>query len=243
MEGLLSAYVWLLALSVSMDTFAMSMSLGLRAGHVPERGYVRTAAAFAGMQTLFLWLGSLIGDAAAPFVGGTSWVVCVLLAGIGAWMIHEALEDEDEDEVDERAESEKTQLESEDLDRKLAAEMREYADRKAGNAADAAADERIVEQLSGEREAASLRVRSTFAWKVLLTLAVAESIDSLGIGATLGLGRTPMASYVIAVFAMTALSCVLGLLLGGKLGEKWKKGAGVLGGIILILLGVRQVIA
>lgn len=205
-------FVWLLAVSVSMDTFALSLSLGLRAGVVPIRGYLRTIASFAGIQTLFLWAGSLIGDAASRFVTGTSWIVCVLLVAIGGWMIRESLEDEEEEEVEEDFDKEEEELEAED------------------------------EREKKPETAQSLRLRSAFAWKLLLTLGVAESIDAIGVGASLGLSGAPIAANVTSVFLMTALACVLGLSLGGTLGDKWKKGAGILGGIILIALGIKQVL-
>lgn len=212
MAGILDPFVWLLAVSVSMDTFALSLSLGLRAGVVPARGYVRTIVSFAGIQTLFLWLGALIGGVASKFVTGTSWIVCLLLVAIGGWMIREALEDEDDEEVEEDLDAEEKELERED------------------------------EAQSKPETETALRLRSAFAWKLLLTLGVAESIDAIGVGASLGLSNAPLVANVGVVFFMTALACVLGLSLGGTLGERWKKGAGIAGGIILIALGIKQVV-
>lgn len=212
MAGIFDPFVWLLAVSVSMDTFALSLSLGLRAGTVPARGYVRTIVSFAGIQTLFLWVGTLIGGVASRFVTGTSWIVCLLLAAIGGWMIHEALEDEEDEEVEEDLEKEEKEIKRED---------------EAGGRAE-------TEE--------SLRLRSMFAWRLLLTLGVAESIDAIGVGAGLGLSGAPVAANVGAVFLLTSVVCVLGLSLGATLGERWKKGAGIAGGIILIALGIKQVV-
>lgn len=72
--------------------------------------------------------------------------------------------------------------------------------------------------------------------------AVATSIDALAIGVWLGLMQVNilMVSGIIAF--TTFVVCVAGVCIGGKFGGIFRKKAEVLGGVILILLGVKIVL-
>ncbi len=74
--------------------------------------------------------------------------------------------------------------------------------------------------------------------KVVVLMAIATSIDALAIGVTFAVTNTNvlMASVVIGV--ITFIVCLLGTLLGKKLGSMFKVGAERLGGLILILMGI-----
>lgn len=228
MQGLLDPLVWLLGVSVSMDTFAMSMSLGLKSGRALAKDTVRVALCFAGVQTLFLWLGTLMGDVAVEFVAGTSWIVFAVLLIIGGMMIFEAMKDDEEEEIDDIIE--KAERES---------EVERESD---GVLCVPSEDGTVAAAVVGSPAARETSERSPFSWKLLLSLAVAESIDAIGIGVSLGLAQANIPPSMTAVFLMTVLFAVLGMLFGGKLGERWEKGAEIFGGIILIALGVKQVV-
>jgi len=74
----------------------------------------------------------------------------------------------------------------------------------------------------------------------MLTLAVATSIDALAAGISLGLttGGLVFACVTIGVFAFGMT--LVGGFLGGCGGSKFRDQAGVVGGVVLILLGVRS---
>ena len=81
---------------------------------------------------------------------------------------------------------------------------------------------------------------ASFAWKHMLVLAIATSIDALAVGITFALlpdVNIFVAAPMIGVITF-ALSAV-GLKIGHVFGLKYKKGAEITGGIILILMGVK----
>lgn len=73
--------------------------------------------------------------------------------------------------------------------------------------------------------------------KELLILSVATSIDALAIGvsfAFLNIAIVPICSTIAVV---TFLTCLVGVLIGNKIGSLFKNYAQIIGGIILILIG------
>lgn len=75
--------------------------------------------------------------------------------------------------------------------------------------------------------------------KELLLLAVATSIDALAVGITFAFLEVPVlyASAVIGI--VTFAICVGGVAIGHVFGTRFQKGAQVLGGAVLILMGLR----
>lgn len=81
-----------------------------------------------------------------------------------------------------------------------------------------------------------------FAFRTMLLLAVATSIDALAVGVSFAFLRTPIWSSVAIIGVTTGLFSVAGLLLGKKVGDRFHKGAEILGGIILIAIGLKILI-
>ncbi len=85
-------------------------------------------------------------------------------------------------------------------------------------------------------------VDASFAVPVMLSLALATSIDALAVGVTFSL---PSAGDVNVWFAAaligvtTFVLSALGVKLGSKVGEKFEKAASVVGGAVLVLLGLK----
>jgi putative Mn2+ efflux pump MntP len=83
------------------------------------------------------------------------------------------------------------------------------------------------------------RVLTPFA---LFVQGVATSIDALSVGletAAYSWFQALISSLIIAV--LTFMICMAGLIIGKKLGDKFRY-AGVLGGVILILIGIKSII-
>ena len=82
-------------------------------------------------------------------------------------------------------------------------------------------------------------VNDSVAFKVMLVLAVATSIDALAVGVTfafLSVRLIPAVSLIgIITFVLSILGVVLGHRVGGRLGPK----AQIAGGVILILIGLK----
>ena len=73
----------------------------------------------------------------------------------------------------------------------------------------------------------------------LFVQGIATSIDALSVGFTIsdyGFCEALLAAVIIAV--VTFVICMAGLIIGRKAGTKLAGKAGILGGVILILIGV-----
>ncbi len=79
-------------------------------------------------------------------------------------------------------------------------------------------------------------------WNLVL-LSIAVSIDALAVGFSLGIVGVTIWTPAVVIGVVTGLVSWLGLRLGNKLGEKFGKRMDVAGGIVLILIGVRILLA
>jgi putative Mn2+ efflux pump MntP len=77
---------------------------------------------------------------------------------------------------------------------------------------------------------------------VLLGLSVATSIDALAVGLSFSFLRIPIIVPAVVVGVVTFLLSFLGVYLGGKLGHLLHNRVEILGGLILIVIGIRIVI-
>ncbi|MCQ2973820.1 MAG: manganese efflux pump MntP family protein [Bacteroidales bacterium] len=74
---------------------------------------------------------------------------------------------------------------------------------------------------------------------VLLAMGVATSIDALFVGFSLGLVDNNVVEITLSVFFVTALAAIIGLTLGRLFKNQLGKKLNIIGGIILILIGVK----
>ena len=82
---------------------------------------------------------------------------------------------------------------------------------------------------------------SSFAFKTMLVMALATSIDALAVGIGYGVNSDGV-NIVLAIASIgiiTFLMSALGLKLGNVFGLKYKSRAEIAGGVILILMGVK----
>ncbi len=77
----------------------------------------------------------------------------------------------------------------------------------------------------------------------LIMLAVATSIDAFAIGLSLAMLRVNIFYPAVVIGVVAAALSVVGIALGNRLGSKLGKRMEVVGGIILILIGLRVVIS
>ena len=76
-------------------------------------------------------------------------------------------------------------------------------------------------------------------FKTMLLLAIATSIDALAVGISFACIQVKIWSSVFIIGVTTFLFSVLGVKIGNVFGSKFEKSAGILGGIILILIGLK----
>ncbi len=91
------ATIFLLALSLSMDAFAVSISNGLCYSPYREKEMLATAFAFGAFQGIMPAIGYFVGTFLGPFIQSADhWIAFVLLGFIGGKMIWEAVRSWDE---------------------------------------------------------------------------------------------------------------------------------------------------
>ena len=172
--------LFLIAVGLSMDAFAVSVCKGLA---MPKCTFKKAAIVglwFGGFQALMPAIGYILGPQFQEAIASIDhWIAFVLLALIGGNMIHEAL-DNDEEEAD-----------------------------------------------------ASLDVKTMF------LLAVATSIDALAIGITFAFLKVNIIPAVCFIGIVTFIISFAGVKIGNVFGARYKNKAEIVGGIILILLGLK----
>lgn len=172
--------LFLIAVGLSMDAFAVSVCKGLA---MPKCTFKKAAIVglwFGGFQALMPAIGYILGAQFQEAIASIDhWIAFVLLALIGGNMIHEAL-DNDEEEAD-----------------------------------------------------ASLDVKTMF------LLAVATSIDALAIGITFAFLKVSIIPAVCFIGIVTFIISFAGVKIGNVFGARYKNKAEIVGGVILILLGLK----
>ncbi len=78
--------------------------------------------------------------------------------------------------------------------------------------------------------------------KLLLTLAIATSIDAMAAGFTLHLFNTTVYMSLLIIGITTFIMSILGVYIGQKGGSKYESKAEILGGVVLILIGLKILI-
>ena len=172
--------LFLIAVGLSMDAFAVSVCKGLA---MPKCTFKKAAIVglwFGGFQALMPAIGYVLRAQFQEAIASKDhWIAFVLLALIGGNMIHEAL-DNDEEEAD-----------------------------------------------------ASLNVKTMF------LLAVATSIDALAIGITFAFLKVNIIPAVCFIGIVTFIISFAGVKIGNVFGARYKNKAEIVGGVILILLGLK----
>ena len=91
--------LFLLAVGLSMDAFAVSVCKGLAMQKATFRNAAICGVWFGGFQALMPFIGYLLGAGFEKYINAVaSWIAFVLLALIGGNMIREALSKDEEDE-------------------------------------------------------------------------------------------------------------------------------------------------
>lgn len=75
--------------------------------------------------------------------------------------------------------------------------------------------------------------------KVILTLSVATSIDALAVGFSFATLLSKILIAVIIIGLVTFIASMLGILLGKKTGPAINRFAEIVGGVILVLIGIK----
>ena len=95
----------------------------------------------------------------------------------------------------------------------------------------------IREAVWGEKE--EDESSNSLDFKTMFLLAIATSIDALAVGVSFAFIQMKLWSSVLIIGLTTFVFSVLGVKIGNVFGSKYEKSAGIVGGIILILIGLK----
>ena len=76
-------------------------------------------------------------------------------------------------------------------------------------------------------------------FSTMILLSIATSIDALTIGVTFAFLDVNIISSIIIIGLITFILSTIGVLLGNKIGVKFKTKSQLVGGIVLILTGIK----
>ena len=96
----------------------------------------------------------------------------------------------------------------------------------------------IREALSGDEEAGN----DSVAFRVMLPLAIATSIDALAVGVTFAFLKVQIVAAVSFIAVTTLILSTAGVKIGNLFGRRYQAKAELAGGIILILMGSKILI-
>lgn len=77
----------------------------------------------------------------------------------------------------------------------------------------------------------------------LVALGVSISLDELAVGFSFGLVRLPIVVAIVAIAAQALIGSQLGMLVGARIGERFRENAERLAGVALIGLGIYLLVA
>lgn len=75
--------------------------------------------------------------------------------------------------------------------------------------------------------------------KTMIILALATSVDALVVGITFAFLKTNIISASLIITIVTFVISILGVKIGNKFGDKYERKAETVGGLILILMGIK----
>ena len=75
--------------------------------------------------------------------------------------------------------------------------------------------------------------------KTMILLAIATSIDALAVGVSFAFLKTNIIQAIMIIGIATFIISILGVRLGKRFGEKFSNKAELIGGIILIIIGIK----
>lgn len=172
--------VFMLAVALSMDAFAVSIGLGAKRYPVIPFLAIKVAVLFGFFQGFMPLIGYFAGVGVGEYITSFDhWIAFVLLGGIGVKMMIDARQDDVTEEI------------------------------------------------------------CTLSHKILITLAVATSIDAMAAGFTLNLFDLSITASVVLIGVVTFVFSYVGVLIGQK-GSVWLESkAEFFGGLVLLLIGTK----
>jgi putative Mn2+ efflux pump MntP len=175
----------LIALGLSADAFAVSVTNGMCSSHITKKNAFYTALTFGLFQAAMPVLGFFLGCTFSEFISRFQhWVALFLLGFIGINMIAEAIK-----------------------------ERRNPED--------------------------ACTVKNVFTVKNLILQGIATSIDALAVGVGFAVMDINIFWAALLIGVITFFCCTVGVFIGRKFGALLGLRARFIGGILLLIIGIR----
>ena len=97
----------------------------------------------------------------------------------------------------------------------------------------------VIEAVKPEKEEEVKEMDPPLDHKEMFMLAVATSIDALAVGITFAFLQYPIVECITIIGCTTFVLSIVGVIVGNMFGSKYQKRAEIVGGIILILIGLK----
>ncbi|MBP7506441.1 MAG: manganese efflux pump [Prolixibacteraceae bacterium] len=175
--------IFLIAFSLSFDSFAVSVTSGLSLcrKHLKFSDAFKIAITLAVFQALMPLIGWLLGSTIKDLIQEADhWIALALLSFLGVRMI-----------------------------------------------------------IEGTKPVGQKRIKNPTHWKVLITMAIATSIDALAVGISFAFLYSSIVLPVIIIGVITFLVSMSGIYMGKNAGKKIASKAEIIGGVILIAIGLK----
>ena len=173
----------LMAISLAMDAFAVSICNGLAMKKVTAKKALTFGIYFGVFQALMPALGYALGIQFAVFIEAFDhWIAFILLALIGGKMVQESLSKHEDNQPDSEPE---------------------------------------------------------LSPRIMLPLAVATSIDALAMGITFAVMGVRIVPAVSLIGIVTLVISAAGVYIGRSFGLRFKSKAELIGGVVLIVIGLK----
>lgn len=177
------AELFLIAVGLSMDAFAVAVCKGLSLGKIKGKHMLLAGLWFGGFQGLMPAIGYFFGNFFTEFINTYAhWIAFGLLALIGGNMIKESFSKQEEE------------------------------------------------------------MSASMAPKTMLLLAIATSIDAMAVGVTFAFMQVQIVWAVIFIGCITFTLSAIGVKVGSIFGTKYKSKAELVGGLVLVVMGLKILI-
>lgn len=175
--------LFLIAVGLSMDAFAVAVCKGLSLGKIKVKHMLLAGLWFGGFQGLMPAIGYFFGNFFTDFINAYAhWIAFGLLAIIGGNMIKESFSKQEEE------------------------------------------------------------MSASMAPKTMLLLAIATSIDAMAVGVSFAFMQVQIVWAVIFIGCITFILSAIGVKVGSIFGTKYKSKAELVGGLVLIVMGLKILI-
>ncbi len=206
-----------ISIALSMDAFSVSICQGLSTKKFSLKMALSCGLWFGFFQALMPLIGYFLGAQFEHFITHIDhWIAFGLLTVIGVNMIREAV-----GESTSQRDNETTNEASESL----SSSSSEF------NSQQSTANSQQPIANSQQPKANSI--------KTMLILAIATSIDALAVGVTFAFLKVNIWKSILIIGITTFLFSFVGVKIGNVFGSRYSKTAEIVGGVILILLGIK----